>query len=288
MKDKSNLKDPLPDSFETAEEAGAFWDVHSTADYQECLEMNISQLNPKDVLIEGAFEEYDAGMGFLFSDLVDLNTIIYLAEQIIAFPFDLFLSRDDQTFFSVVMHSFSDSAVLTITKLATDQKGDLFTLPRFKNRVRDLIKPEYRDAFDARLKEASFDSETKIMLAKAKDLRNHRIGHTTRDFVAGNIKLFRPSISQLRDLRDALNSLLNSLAFNVEYSMLPIHYDSRALRHHEKTDIEEILDGIARNSFFLNMPERHPGRWTYRRPNLSGDKLKSFNRYRRKFDLPEV
>jgi hypothetical protein len=227
MRNQDKSIDPLPDSFETEEEAAAFWDAHSTMDYQEYFEMDISQLNPKDVLKDGAFEEYDTGIGFLFSDLVDLNTIIYLAEQIIAFPFDLFLSPDDQTFFSVVMHSFSDSAILTITKLATDQAGDLFTLLSFKNRVRDLVKPEYRDAFDARLKKARFDSETKTMLAKAKDLRNHRIGHVTRDFVAGNIKLFRPSISQLRDLRDALNSLLNSLAFNVEYSMLPIPYDSR-------------------------------------------------------------
>jgi hypothetical protein len=287
MKEKVRTVDPLPDFFETEEKAGAFWDVHSTMDYQEYLGMDISQLSAKDVLIEGAFEEYDAGMELLFSDLVDLNTIIYLAEQIIAFPFDLFLSRDDQTFFSVVMHSFSDSAVLTITKLATDQSGNLFTLLRFKNRVRDLIKPEYRDAFDARLKEARFDSETKTMLAKAKDLRNHRIGHTTQDFVAGNTRLSRPSISQLRDLRDALNSLLDSLAFNVEYSMLPIPYDSRVLPQH-KTDIEEILDGIAKNSFFLNMPERHPEKWKYRRPNLSGDRLKSFNYYRRKFDMSEV
>lgn len=256
-------------------------------DYQQHLEIDISQLNPKDVLKDGAFEEYDAGMGFFFSDLVDLNTIIYLAEQIIAFPFDLFLSRDDQTFFSVVMHSFYDSVVLTITKLATDQAGDLFTLLRFKNRVRDMVKPEYRDAFDARLKEAGFDSETQAMLAKAKDLRNHRIGHTTREFVAGNIKLFHPSISQLRDLRDALNSLLNSLAFNVEYSMLPIPYDSRVIPQ-RKTDIEEILDGIAKNSSFLNMPERYPERWKYRRPNLDGDRLRMFNEYRRKFDLPEV
>jgi hypothetical protein len=28
----------LPDSFETEEEAGAFWDTHSMADYQEFLE----------------------------------------------------------------------------------------------------------------------------------------------------------------------------------------------------------------------------------------------------------
>ncbi|SRR6266481_10077370 len=103
MKDKDKTIDPLPHSFETEEKAGAFWDVHSTMDYQEYLEMDISQLNPKDVLEDGAFEEYDAGMGFLFSDLVDLNTIIYLAEQIIAFPFDLFVSPDDQTFFSMVM-----------------------------------------------------------------------------------------------------------------------------------------------------------------------------------------
>lgn len=288
MKEKSKTADPLPDSFETEEKAGAFWDAHSTMDYQEHLEIDISQLDPKDVLKDGAFEEYDAGIGFFFSDLVDLNTIIYLAEQIIAFPFDLFVSRDDQTFFSVVMHSFYDSAVLTITKLATDQAGDLFTLLRFKNRVRELIKPEYRDAFDARLKEASFDSETRALLAKAKDLRNHRIGHTTQDFVAGNIRVFRPDISQLKDLRDALNSLLNSLAFNVEFGLLPIPYDSRTLRQQEKTDIEEILDGIAKNSRFLNMPERYPERWKYRRPNLGGDRLKSFNHYRRKFGLPEV
>ena len=82
-------------------------------------------------------------MGFFFSELVDLNTIIYLAEQIVAFPFDLFASRDNQTFFSVVMASFYDSAILTITRLATDQKGDLFTLARFKNKVRDLVKEEY-------------------------------------------------------------------------------------------------------------------------------------------------
>jgi hypothetical protein len=172
--------------------------------------------------------------------------------------------------------------------LATDQSGDLFTLPRFKNRVRQLIKEKYRDAFDARLKEASFDSEARTLLDKAKELRNHRISHTTREFVVGNMKLFRPNISELRALRDALNSLLNSLAFDVEYAMLPIPYDSRVLRHHERTDIEDILDSIAKNSFFFNLPEQYPGRWKYRRPNLSPDKLKILNHYRRKFGMPEV
>ena len=35
MKNKSKLKDPLPDSFATEEEAGEFWDTHSLDDYWE-------------------------------------------------------------------------------------------------------------------------------------------------------------------------------------------------------------------------------------------------------------
>jgi len=38
MRNKDKTIDPLPDSFETEEQAGAFWDTHSTMDYQEYLE----------------------------------------------------------------------------------------------------------------------------------------------------------------------------------------------------------------------------------------------------------
>ncbi len=45
MDDKNKTIDPLPDSFETEEEAGAFWDAHSTSDYEE-------YLGPADDVIE--------------------------------------------------------------------------------------------------------------------------------------------------------------------------------------------------------------------------------------------
>lgn len=38
MTDSNKTIDPLPDSFETEEQAGAFWDAHSTMDYQQDLE----------------------------------------------------------------------------------------------------------------------------------------------------------------------------------------------------------------------------------------------------------
>ena len=38
MKDNDKTIEPLPESFETEEQAGAFWDAHSTMDYQQHLE----------------------------------------------------------------------------------------------------------------------------------------------------------------------------------------------------------------------------------------------------------
>jgi hypothetical protein len=38
MENQSDSIDPLPDSFETEEDAGAFWDTHSTVYYKQYLE----------------------------------------------------------------------------------------------------------------------------------------------------------------------------------------------------------------------------------------------------------
>lgn len=48
MKTKEKAKkniDPLPDTFSSAEEAGEFWDTHSTSDYED-------QLEPVDITID--------------------------------------------------------------------------------------------------------------------------------------------------------------------------------------------------------------------------------------------
>ena len=36
-KSKKKMRDPLPDQFSSAEEAGEFWDTHSGADYEDHL-----------------------------------------------------------------------------------------------------------------------------------------------------------------------------------------------------------------------------------------------------------
>ena len=52
MGNKNKTKDHLPDSFATEEEAGAFWDTHSTMDYIEYFE----PVDDKIELINRIFE----------------------------------------------------------------------------------------------------------------------------------------------------------------------------------------------------------------------------------------
>jgi hypothetical protein len=52
MEDKNRRVDPLPDSFATEEEAGAFWDAHSTSDYEEYLEPAEDVIEIRDRVFE--------------------------------------------------------------------------------------------------------------------------------------------------------------------------------------------------------------------------------------------
>lgn len=57
MEEKNKSIDPLPDSFETEEEAGAFWDTHSTSDYEEYLEPVAELIEFFDTHDMGEYEE---------------------------------------------------------------------------------------------------------------------------------------------------------------------------------------------------------------------------------------
>lgn len=52
MRNKNNDIDPLPDSFENEEEAGAFWGTHSTVDYVEYLEPTEDEIRIQERIFE--------------------------------------------------------------------------------------------------------------------------------------------------------------------------------------------------------------------------------------------
>lgn len=252
---------------------------------------DFSNLNADEVLNEFSLNEYKTGMDFLRDQLIKLNTNNFLIKKIIDFPFEFFCAPTEKTFFSMVVWNFFENSVLIVTKLTTDQGADLFTLFKFKNWLVQNIKQEYKSDFCQKLKEVKFDPGVKQINKKAKILRDYSAAHFNKDVVFGKIRLDNLDFPELEILRDKINSFFCALAFNVEYGMLPLPYSEKVIRPEGidyRTDIGSILDSIAKNSDILNMPEHLPEIWKITKENYDDEGIKIFNKYRKKFNLPEV
>ena len=206
----------------------------------------------EDVFEAGFIDEYKQGMRFFYSSLVELHTNIFILEKVLAFPFRLF-AGPDQIFFRQVIINFYDTSILTITRVAADQDGDLFTLPRFKNAVVQHIEDAYREPLHERLKAVRFNEATRELLARAKAIRNQRIAHITQqfaeDFFQRPLEQLGFNLGELKTLRNSVTELFQSLAINATYRMLPNGYDTDS----GQSDIEQLLDGIADKSSVLRM-----------------------------------
>lgn len=251
---------------------------------------DFSRLKAEAILMEDAVPEYERRMDFFYLDqLVPLNASIYIMERILQFPLGLFTEPGQSVFLPMVVRNFSQVVLLTITRLATDRGGDLFTLLQFKNWVYGKVKPECRTEFGQYLRRTRFDQETKALFRKARRARDSQIAHIKRDITISEEGII--AFEELKTLRDSLNSILGILSFSVGRMMLPIPYSPEVIHPKgtdSRSDIERILDGIARDSVILNLPESQPQHWSVYRENLSGQELRVLNGFRARFNLPEV
>lgn len=240
-------------------------------------------IQAEQVLIEEGLAEYKQGMDFFSAYLVELNTNLYMVEHIFQFPFDvLFPTSEGSTiFFDQVMRNALHVSVLTITKLATDQNQSM-TLRKFKNKVKELVKNEYKQAFQKRLKEAAFNKETEELLERANGLRNHQIAHFDPGFYDQTLEQETLLFAEIKALCDKLNRLLEALSFGTRYGKLPLSYEIG------RPDIEDVLIGYAGRSSLLNLPESNPIYWQQMQPKINEEDIKMLNYYRRKLYLNEV
>lgn len=254
--------------------------------------MDNLNLGPDD-LIEDAENllYYKNGIKFFYLQLVHLNVNVFILDHVLTFPYHLFTVPGESLFFRMVFENFFYASLLIITRIAADYGADVFTLPRFKNRVRQFIKPEIREAIDRRLRKVRFDETTQSLLEKARTLRSERVAHVLEDVALSRTDETIVTFGEIKSMRDELNSLLDVLSFNVAHMMLPLQYHPD-VRHppgvDSRPDIEAILDDVARRSILLNLPETNPTSWNFRKDNLPEQDIEILNKYRRKFDLTEI
>lgn len=254
-------------------------------------DVDFFSLSPDQVILPDYVQEYRDGMNFFFRELVWLNTDIYFVEQILAFPFDVFVVPEQTIFFRRVVDNFLDNGLLTVTKIAADNGVDLYTILGFRNRVRQMLIPSYQAAFQQLLRESRFDQTTNDILKRAKSIRNGRIAHFSQALAFHIPEQDRVDFSELQHLRDILNQQLRLLSFDTDHLMLFPEYSDRIQRANDTshaTDIEHALDSVAWNSPLTHMPEQDPLYWKIQKPHMSQRELDIINRYRKKFGLPIV
>lgn len=255
--------------------------------------MNIEEMHPKDLFEPSWFVTYEQGVDVLYQQLVRLNSSIFVLEKVLPFPFDLFKPYP-RLFWNLVTNALFETCVLAIWRVAVDSSDAGLTLRQLKNEVfQHFCKDEYKQHFGKVLKSAHFEKTISTLEPKIITLRHDYIAHFN---LAANVNptpeqnkqrvLF---FSELKNYRDAVNSFFDLLCFARKKLLLPLDYHPSVIHPGDaRSDIEQLLDCVARESAVLNLPEENPQHWEAFRKNLSEVYVEKLNQYRTKFGLPEA
>jgi hypothetical protein len=210
-------------------------------------------------------------------------------EKITAFRFDLF-GDYSRNFWELSEQALFESSIMVIWRVAVDSHSDGLTLQKLKKQILQNLKDDgLKREFRRLLKEIQFEEKIKNLKPAIQEIRHNYIAHfnlgkhvspTPKQIEERTIRF-----SELKKFRNALNSLFDLLCFG-HNAVLPFDYFQ--LPGNRPTDIEKLLDGVARDSGILNVPEIDLYTWPSRREKLKREDLELINKYRIKFGLPEV
>jgi hypothetical protein len=246
---------------------------------------NFKQMQPADILKADALEKHQNEMAYFHHKLSELHHSTYFIQQIVDFPFDLFVLPAEDLFLRMTLDNLAQVTILQITKLTTDNGKSAHTLGRFKTFMETAVKDEMQADYRRAMKEARFKPRIRGLIEKAKNLRDLQIAHSVSDYVDAI------TFTEITEILAEMTKLFEVASFDAEYRYLIFSYDPTIKRPPDvdrRTDIERILDGIARDSPVLHEPERNPVAWPYLRQGMSPQKVEQFNRYRKKCGLQEV
>ena len=254
-----------------------------------------NSLTAEEIILTEYLKDYKDGMKFFHDELTTLNVNIFIINKIRKFPFDVFCEPYDWTFFYMVINNIFEYSIIIISRLFKDTGIDCFTLPKFTNKIiSKYIKPGYRKDLTDRIKEVNFKNLTDDILNRIYDLRKKRIAHNLEYFIKDPKNIGRINYDELEKLRDRANQLFENLSFGIKYIMVLLPYYEEVIHpkgSDPRTDIERILDSVAKESAFLNYPEKNikfPILWDNRKKRMTKREIDIFYKYREKLGFPKI
>lgn len=257
--------------------------------------MDLTYVDPKDILDPDWFDTYERNVEVIWLQLVRLNSSILLLEKISKFPFDLLdPSPFPHLFWDLVQIGLVDSAILVMWRVSVDTDGEGLTLAALKNQVIAHIHDiDLRYSVGEQISAISRRCDALPFKDKVRNQRNNYIAHFNI------IKHTAPSeedlaqrtvfLEELRHYCDAISELFAALCFGNQRGLYPLDYEPKVIHPKgadPRTDIEKILDLLAKDSIVLNYPEADPESWQTYRESLTDDQLQLINAWRIRFALP--
>jgi hypothetical protein len=257
--------------------------------------MRFEEMQPEDLIKPLWLDSYKKQTEAIWWQLVQLNSNVFVLEKLAEFPFDLFV-YPPSPMWQLAYDALFETSVMIVWRVGVDKDAKVLTIPKLVSQVKDNLRQgtyryELEDALHAmKFDEAIAKLERPIML-----LRQNRLAHFNTKWnlepSPDQINQSRLQLSHLKEAAHTLNSLFNFVCFGHEYALLPDPYSPDVYHAPDadaRSDVEKLLDLVARNSVLLNVPERQPDLWPHWRGGLSREELGVLNKYRAKFGLPKA
>jgi hypothetical protein len=223
--------------------------------------------------------------------MIRVHGTLYTLQELRVFPFDDLYAPGQMEFWRLVVVNFLDYACLALHGLVKDQAGDAHTIRKFKGEV---VRAPWRDktqhkSFKEGLGKCGFDPGVEDIGERVAALRNNRIAHRLLDKDTGGLSenFPHPTLDELRHLYYATQFMFGALSFGSAYSTLAGDLSPGTVGGKPtRTSIDKVLDGVLRESNFVNKPERRGQWWPTDRQHMHPKQLERMNELRKRVGLP--
>jgi len=253
--------------------------------------MNLMEMPSKEVILPAWWNCYEKNIEVIQWQLVRLNSSIFVLEKFFTFRFDLFAPVPySGSFWFLAEQALFETCVMVIWRVVTDTNSEGLTLRQLKNDIFQNLSSHHKAEFAKLFQSTNFEEKISRGEPAIIELRGNyiahlnRLKHTSPKFA--DIEERALLFSELKKIQEAINSFFKVLCFDCERPVLLFNYLHPP--GNRPTDIEKLLDGVARDSGILNLPENDPHAWPLRREKLKKEDLELINKHRVKFGLPEA
>lgn len=243
---------------------------------------------PEDVFTSDFLPTYTELHQDIWHRLIHVDANLQILETIGRFPLRHLYAPQNNIFWPMVFWNFVHMSVILLHSLVSDETKGAHTLPKFRNSVLNHLRTDsLKSAYRKRLSQTKLDRQLDPIRKKIVCMRHqvvaHRILDTQESLTAPRIE--GVSLSELRKVFEDIKRLFKACCFGSEY--FTTLYPPAVPGHKPpEKDIEQILDLIVKNSYWLNQPEHRAPFWDIQKRYKSPEDIEELNLCRKKFGLP--